>query len=185
MPAYIKIPDVAGEVNEQNHQQWGEVNSVGLPIHRSIQNGAVGVGRSNGETTLVNVVASKTWDSSTPGLAAAVANGKYKDDVLIHLCSTINNQNVTNLELKLKNVILSSYSFSGTGDRAPLALRVGQADPHRLRMDLQEVRREGERGGQLSGHLQHGIGGVVRHSAVRRSAQLGLALGAGPGTCKE
>jgi type VI secretion system secreted protein Hcp len=119
MPAYIKIPDVTGEVNEQNHQQWVEVNSVSLPIHRSIQNGAVGVGRSNGETTLGDIVVSKTWDSSTPSLAAAVANGKYKDEVLIHLCSTINDQNVTNLELKLKNVILSSYSFSATGDQAP------------------------------------------------------------------
>ena len=118
MPAYIKIPDVTGEVNEQNHQQWVEVNSVSLPIYRSIQNGAVGVGRSNGETTLGDVVVSKTWDSSTPSLASAVANGQYKDEVLIHLCSTINNQNVTNLELKLKNVILSSHSFSGTGDQA-------------------------------------------------------------------
>jgi type VI secretion system secreted protein Hcp len=120
MPAYIKIPDVTGEVNEQNHQQWVEVNSVSLPIFRSIQNGAVGVGRSNGETTLGDISVYKTWDSSTPSLAAAVANGKYKDEVLIHLCSTINNQNVTNLELKLKNVILSSYSFSATGDQSPV-----------------------------------------------------------------
>jgi type VI secretion system secreted protein Hcp len=120
MPAYIQIPDVTGEVNEQNHQGWVEVNSVSLPIFRSIQNGAVGVGRSNGETTLGDISVYKTWDSSTPSLAAAVANGKYKDQVLIHLCSTINEQNVTNLELKLKNVILSSYSFSATGDQAPV-----------------------------------------------------------------
>ncbi len=119
MPAYIQIPDVTGEVNEQNHQGWVEVNSVSLPIHRSIQNGAVGVGRSNGETTLGDVVVSKTWDSSTPSLASAVANGQYKDEVLIHLCSTINEQNVTNLELKLKNVIFSSYSFAATGDQSP------------------------------------------------------------------
>ena len=120
MPAYIQIPDVTGEVNEQNHQGWVEVNSVSLPIFRSIQNGAVGVGRSNGDTTLGDISVYKTWDSSTPSLAAAVANGKYKDQVLIHLCSTINEQNVTNLELKLKNVILSSYSFSATGDQAPV-----------------------------------------------------------------
>ena len=63
---------------------------------------------------------SKTWDSSTPSLASAVANGQYKDEVLIHLCSTINNQNVTNLELKLKNVILSSYAFGATGDQSPV-----------------------------------------------------------------
>jgi type VI secretion system secreted protein Hcp len=120
MPAYIKIPDVTGEVNEQNHSQWVEVNSVSMPIFRSIQGGAVGVGRSNGETTLGDISVYKTWDSSTPSLASAVANGKFKDEVLIHLCSTINEQNVVNLELKLKNVILSSYNFSATGDQSPV-----------------------------------------------------------------
>jgi type VI secretion system secreted protein Hcp len=120
MPAYIKIPDVKGEVNEEDHKEWVEVNSVSLPIFRSIQGGAVGVGRSNGETTLGDISVYKTWDSSTPSLASAVANGKFKDEVLIHLCSTINDKNVVNLELKLKNVILSSYSFSATGDQSPV-----------------------------------------------------------------
>jgi type VI secretion system secreted protein Hcp len=122
MPAYIKIPGVKGEVNEEEHgnNEWVEVNSVSLPIFRSIQGGAVGVARSNGETTLGDISVYKTWDSSTPGLASAVANGEFKDEVLIHLCSTINKKNVVNLELKLKNVILSSYSFSATGDQSPV-----------------------------------------------------------------
>ena len=49
-----------------------------------------------------------------------MANGKFKDEVLIHLCSTINDQNAVNLELKLKNVILSSYSFTATGAQSPV-----------------------------------------------------------------
>jgi type VI secretion system secreted protein Hcp len=59
----------------------------------------------------------KTWDSSSPSLAEACANGKFLDEVMIHLCSMINKQNVVNMELKLKNVIISSYSFHGTGSQ--------------------------------------------------------------------
>ena len=120
MPAYIKMPDIKGESQEQNHKEWVYVESVSLPVHRSIQDGATGVGRSNGETVLGDIVIVKTWDSSTPSLAEACANGKYMDEVLIHLCSTINKKNVTNMELKLKSVIISSYSFHATSSQDPV-----------------------------------------------------------------
>lgn len=120
MPAYIQMPNIDGESAEQNHDKWVYVESVSLPIHRSIQEAATGVQRSNGETALGDIVVVKTWDSSTPSLAQACANGKYMDEVLIHLCSMINEQNVVNLELKLKDVIISSYSFHGTGSQDPV-----------------------------------------------------------------
>jgi type VI secretion system secreted protein Hcp len=120
MPAYIKLPGINGESDEQGHKGWVYVDSVSLPIHRSIQDGATGVQRSSGETSLGDIVVVKTWDSSTPNLASACANGKYLDEVVIDLCSTINNQNVTNLEVKLKDVIISSYSFHGTGSQDPV-----------------------------------------------------------------
>jgi type VI secretion system secreted protein Hcp len=120
MPAYIKMPDIDGESQEQGHDKWVYVESVSLPIHRSIQEAATGVKRSNGETSLGDIRVVKTWDSSTPSLAAACANGKYMDEVVIHLCSTINDRNVTNLEVKLKDVIISSYSFNGSGSQDPV-----------------------------------------------------------------
>lgn len=119
MPAYIKLPDIAGEVNDDDHKEWIEVQSVSLPIMRSIQPGARGAKRSNGETTLGDLSVFKLSDSSTPSIAKAVADGKFMDEVVIHLCSTINDKNVTNLELKLANVVLSSYSFSANGEQSP------------------------------------------------------------------
>ncbi len=120
MPAYIKMPNIDGESVEQNHDKWVYVESVSLPVHRSIQDGATGVKRSSGETTLGDIVVVKTWDSSTPALAEACANGVYMDEVLIHLCSMINKKNVVNMELKLKDVVISSYSFHGTGSQDPV-----------------------------------------------------------------
>ena len=120
MPAYIQLPDIKGESKEQNHKDWVYVESMSLPIFRSITPGATGVQRSNGSTTLGDIVVVKTWDSSTPNLAAACANGKFLNEVVIHLCSTINDKNVVNLEIKLKDVILANYSFHGTGDQQPV-----------------------------------------------------------------
>ena len=120
MPAYIKLPGITGECNEQSHQGWIEVESVSLPIYRSIQAGAVGVQRSCGETSLGDISVVKSWDSSTPDLASACSNGKFLNEVTIHLCSTINDKNVTNLEVKLQNAIISNYSFSAVGNLDPV-----------------------------------------------------------------
>ena len=50
------------------------------------------------------------------GLRQRQVQGHRQD----RLCSTINGKNVTNLEVVLKNVIISSYSFSATGDQSPV-----------------------------------------------------------------
>jgi type VI secretion system secreted protein Hcp len=120
MPAYIKLPDIEGEVEEQEHEKWIEVDSVSMPIFRSITEGAKGAQRRSGETSLGDVNVVKQWDKSTPKLAQACATGTHLDEVLIHLCSTINDQNVVNLELKLTDVIISSYSFMASGDQRPV-----------------------------------------------------------------
>lgn len=122
MPAFIDLTkgDIKGESDEQGHKDWVYVKSISGAIMRSIAEGATGVKRSNGETSLGDIVVSKTWDTSTPKLASAVANGVFLSEVVIHLCSTINKKNVTNLEIKLKDVILSSYHFMGTSEQDPV-----------------------------------------------------------------
>ena len=120
MPAYVKLQDIKGESQEQGHKDWVYVESVSNSIMRSIQEGGTGVQRSNGETTLGDIVCVKTWDSSSPKLAESCANGVFMSEVLIHLCSTINKKNVVNLEFKLKDVIISSYSFHGSGSQDPV-----------------------------------------------------------------
>ncbi len=119
MPAYIQMPDIKGESKEQNHDGWIYVDAVSMPIARSISEGATGVQRSNGTTMLADIVVSKTWDSSSPKMMLACAQGTFMDEVVIHLCSMINKKNVTNLEIKLSDVIVTSYNFHGTSDQAP------------------------------------------------------------------
>jgi type VI secretion system secreted protein Hcp len=120
MPAYLKLPDIDGEVEEQNHEKWIEVDSVSMPIFRSITGGAKGAQRRSGETSLGDFVVVKQWDSSSPKLAESCANGVHMNEVVVHLCSTINEKNITNMEIKLKDVIISSYSFAGTATQQPV-----------------------------------------------------------------
>ncbi len=124
MSAYIQMPGIDGEVDDADHKKWIEVNALSLPIHRSIQSDASGIGRQNGETTLGDIVVTKTWDSSSPKLAAYCCSGKFLDTVTIQLCSDLSGKNVVNLELKLSNVVTSSYSFSATGDQSPVPSEV-------------------------------------------------------------
>ena len=62
----------------------------------------------------------KQWDSSSPKLAEAVCNGVHKDEVIVHLTSTINDQNVINMEMKFADVIFTGYSFHGTATQQPV-----------------------------------------------------------------
>jgi type VI secretion system Hcp family effector len=119
MPAYIKLPGIDGEVEEKDHQKWIEVGTGSMPIYRSITEGSKGSSRENGETSLGDFVVVKQWDSSTPQIAQAAADGKLLNEVKIHFCSTINNKNVTNLEIKLKNVIITSYQLSINAEQSP------------------------------------------------------------------
>ncbi len=120
MPAYIKIPDIEGEVEEQNHEGWIEVDMSSLSIFRSITEGAKGAQRRSGETSLGDLVVVKQWDKSSPKLAEAVCNGVHKDEIILHLCSTINDQNVVNMEIKFSDAIFTSYSFSGNAAQQPV-----------------------------------------------------------------
>jgi type VI secretion system secreted protein Hcp len=118
MPAYIKLPDIDGEVQTDAHEKWIEVQSVSLPIFRTIGEGSKGAQRRQGNTSLGDFVVTKGLDSSSPKLAAAVAQGTHMDEVVVHMLSTLEEGEKLVLEIKLTNAIPSGYSFSGTGDMA-------------------------------------------------------------------
>jgi type VI secretion system secreted protein Hcp len=120
MPAYLKLPSIDGEVEEADHAKWIEVTSFSWGVSRSIAPDARGAERRSGETQISEVVFTKESDSAMPATMMAVASGKHLDEVELHLCSTINNKNVTNIEYKFKDVIISSYSQSASSTGQPM-----------------------------------------------------------------
>ncbi|TWT48214.1 hypothetical protein KOR42_40050 [Thalassoglobus neptunius] len=121
MPAFMKLGDIKGEATDDVHKDWIIIQSMSSPIYRSIAEGAKDAQRTKGQTTLGDVVVVRELDKSSTKLQEACANGTFFDEVEVHFCTTVKNKQEPYLTYKLKDVIVTSYSFHGnaTGDPLP------------------------------------------------------------------
>ncbi len=111
MAAYMKADPIKGQITDAGHKEWIEVSSMSAPIYRSIPAGAKDTQRTQGDTTLGDIVVSRNLDKSSVKLEEACANGTFFKEVEIHFCTQVSNKQETYLSYLLKNVIISSYSI--------------------------------------------------------------------------
>lgn len=119
MPAYVKIGSIQGEATSEDHKDWIIIESMSAPIMRSIPQGAKDQQRVRGETTLGDITLIRELDKSSTKLSEACANGTFFPEVQIDFCTTIKNKQEPYLTYKLKDVIVSSYSFHGNASGNP------------------------------------------------------------------
>ena len=120
MPAYMKLGDIKGEATDQDHKDWIIIESMSSPIFRSVPPGAKDQQRTKGETSLGDIVVSRQLDKSSTKLQETCAIGTFAKEVEIHFCTTVKNKQEPYLTYKLKDVIISSYSFHGNSSGDPL-----------------------------------------------------------------
>ncbi len=120
MPAFMKLGDIKGEATDGDHKEWILIESMSSPIYRSIPEGAKDQQRTKGDTTLGDVVVVRQLDKSSTKLQEACANGTFFKEVEIHFCTTVKNKQEPYLTYKLKNAIVTSYSFHGNSSGSPL-----------------------------------------------------------------
>lgn len=120
MPAFMKLGDIQGEATDQDHKNWVIIESMSAPILRSIPEGAKDQQRTKGQTSLGDVAVTRQLDKSSTKLQEACANGTFFNEVEVHFCTTVKNKQEPYLKYLLKNVIISSYSFSGLASGNPL-----------------------------------------------------------------
>lgn len=120
MPAFLKLGDIKGQATDADHKDWIILQSLSGAIYRSIPENARDQQRTQGSTVLGDVVIVRELDISSTKLQEACANGTFFSEVQIDLCSTIGNKQEPYLQYKLKNVIVTSYSFHGTASGDPL-----------------------------------------------------------------
>ena len=120
MSAFMQIQDIEGQANDQDHDKWILIESMSAPITRSIPSGAVNNQRTQGETTLGDVIVVRTVDKSSTKLQEACAKGKFLDKVTIHFCNTVSGKEKPYLKYELEDVICTSYSFHGNASGSPL-----------------------------------------------------------------
>lgn len=133
MPAFMKCGDIEGAATDQAHKNWILLQSMSAPIYRSIPMGAKDVQRTQGDTTLGDVLVVRTLDKSSVKIEEACANGTFFKEVEIHFCAQVKNKAEPYLKYKLSNVIITSYSIHAnhTGDPLPteeLALNFTKAE---------------------------------------------------------
>jgi type VI secretion system secreted protein Hcp len=120
MSAFVKLGDIKGEATDEDHKHWVLFESMSSPIFRSIAEGAKDTQRTKGETTLGDIVLVRQMDKSTTKIQEACANGTFLKEVEIHFCTTAKNKEEPYYEVKLSNVILTSYSMHGNSSGDPL-----------------------------------------------------------------
>jgi type VI secretion system secreted protein Hcp len=120
MAAFLKLGDVKGESTDKEHKDWIIIQSMSSPIFRSIPEGAKDMQRTRGETTLGDVVIVRELDKSSVKLQEACATGVFYEEVEIHFCSDLEKKSEAYLKYKLKDCIVSSYSFHATASGDPM-----------------------------------------------------------------
>jgi len=120
MSAFMEIKGIDGQATDQGHKNWILIESMSSPIMRSIPSGAVDVQRTQGETTLGDVVVVRSLDKSSVKLQEACAEGKFLKKVEIDFCNTVASKEEPYLKYILNDVIVTSYSFHGSASGSPL-----------------------------------------------------------------
>jgi len=110
--AYIKFDGVDGEATDANHKEWIEVLSFSQTIHRGDSGSSV---RTTAGVVFEDIVLTKELDKSSPKLAESVATGKVIPKVEFELTSSVG----TYYKYELTNVMVTSYSVSGSADEIP------------------------------------------------------------------
>jgi len=115
MAAYIKFDGLEGEAQDKEHKSWSDLASFSQGL---TQPGGASTGptRRRGDVVVEDIHATKELDKASPKIAEAVCKGKVFPKVDIHLTASYTDAGrVTYYAYELKNVLVTSYNISGSG----------------------------------------------------------------------
>ena len=119
---YMKFEGIDGEAKDAAHKEWSDMMSFSQTIR--LQDDVTispGETRRRGDVILEDIVVVKELDKASPKLAEAILQGTVFPKVEIHLTASYTDAGrVTYYKYELTNVMVTSYSISGTGDDIPI-----------------------------------------------------------------
>jgi type VI secretion system Hcp family effector len=151
MAAYIKFDGVDGEALDKDHKGWSDLLSFGQGLHQP-GSGATGPTRRRGDVILEDIVLTKELDKSGPKIAEGLCKGKVYPKVEIHQTASYTDAGrVTYLAYELKNVLVTSYNVSGSGqsDEVPV---------EQFALNFEEIKvtyTETDRAGKSKGNVEY------------------------------
>jgi type VI secretion system secreted protein Hcp len=149
--AYIKFEGVDGEAQDKDHKGWSDLASFSQGISMP-GDGATGATRRRGDVVLEDVVVTKELDKSSPKLAEAICKGKVYPKVEIHVTASYTDAGrVTYFRYELKNVLVTSYDISGSGQSEEVPMET-------LSLNFEEIKvtyTETDAAGKSKGNVEY------------------------------
>ena len=116
--AFIKFDGVDGEATDKDHKDWINLLSFQQTISR--ESSTSGSSRARSSAVFEDIVLTKQLDKSSPKIQEAIATGKVYPSVEFELAADYGGSRAVYLKYELKNVMVTSYSISGSADEVPI-----------------------------------------------------------------
>jgi len=133
MPIYMKYGTINGNVTEDKHKGWIELNSFQWGVGRAIST-PVGraANREASSPSVSEVVVTKPMDIASVGLLQAALGGEDPVETTLEFTQTSGNKGEQRVYLKfvLGNTMISGFSMSSGGDRPSESLTLNFTKIH-------------------------------------------------------
>jgi type VI secretion system Hcp family effector len=116
LEAYLQIEGVPGETLSEGYENWIELQDFDLSASQTASATSTSSGgATSGRAYMSDMLVRKAVDNATPKLHEACCSGKHFKQVSVHLFRA-GDPKVKYLEIKLEEVIISSFTMLGNGD---------------------------------------------------------------------
>ena len=110
--SFLLLDGITGESTDKTHKDWIEISSFSFGVSHptTIGSGA----RGTGKASFSDLSITKTVDKSSPALFFDAASGKHIKDGLLDVVKVSGGSEMSLLQYKLTDVMISSYSIGGS-----------------------------------------------------------------------
>lgn len=149
MAAYIKFDGVDGEAQDKDHKNWSDLLSFSQGMTQPGR-GATGAARRRGDVVLDDVTCAKTLDKASPKIAESICKGKVFPKVEIHVtASTTDAGRATYYAYELKNVMVTHYNISGSGQSEDVPMEDFSLNFEEIKVTYTETDSKGQKKGNV------------------------------------
>ncbi|KUP94262.1 Hcp family type VI secretion system effector [Tritonibacter horizontis] len=120
---FVKISDIPGDATEKGHDKWIVIQSLSWNVERAVEMTDLGsTQRGHANSNFGKIEVTSQMGIASNKLATSVANGTVRPEIELHMCRSGESASA-GLEAysiwKLKDVVIDSYSISGSEDGIP------------------------------------------------------------------
>jgi type VI secretion system secreted protein Hcp len=149
MAAFIKFDGVDGEAKSKHHKGWSVLAFFSQSIHQP-GGGSTGSSRRRGAAILDDIVVNKKLDKASLTIAEALLTGKVFPEVEIEVTASYSGAGKqTYYRYELKNVIITSYSVSGSAEGREVPMEEVALNFEEIKVTYTERNRSGNSRGNV------------------------------------